>query len=122
MFVKIKNGNFGYYLQGKFCDTSCYRKIFEPLIIESFKIKTEKLQNYKQFNKNGLFIFTEMLLNNSYIKYFYDIFNNLNQQYIENSKIIYDFVILESVSSVFMIYIDMCESKNSKFFKNINNY
>ena len=107
----------GSYLTGKFYDAEHWNAIFEPLIIERFETKLEKLQNYKEFRSNGIFIITEMLLYNQ-LEHFYKILNMENEKYKKDNKRYYNFAILKSLSSGMILYIDFDDCSKNYEIKN----
>lgn len=113
-FVEIDNS---ISLIGIHSTQEAWRKVFEPLIIKAFEAKIEKLQTYKKFNNNGIFIFTEMFLKEEHLKHFYDVFKPLSENFKKEKKLIYDFIILNSKSNGTILYIDIKYFNNSKYIK-----
>lgn len=111
-FVEIDNS---ISLIGIHSTQEAWRKVFEPLIIKAFEAKIEKLQTYKKFNNNGVFIFTEMFLKEEHLKHFYDVFKQLSENFKKEKKLIYDFIILNSQSNGTILYIDIKYFNNSKY-------
>ena len=93
-------------------------KIYEDLIFDRYDIKMKKLQNYKIFKTNGLFVFTEMVLTEK-LKYYYKVFSKKNKLYRKNNLKVFDFVIMYSFTNKRMFYIDLNDFKKSYIIKDV---